>query len=1008
MNIGSLVATLGVDTAGLTAAKAEMVSFQRSTIASVNKMNQGFQGFERSTITGINNMSQRFRTFGYLATAAITMPIVGGGKAMGKLAMDYETSMTKIIGLVGVAREEVEGWSEELLKMAPRVGKGPKELADALYFITSAGIRGSESMQVLEMSAKASAAGLGAVKNVADLVTSAMNAYGKEVLTAANATDILVATVREGKSEATALATTMGMVLPIASYMGVTFDQVGAAVAAMTRTGTSAATASMQLRQILNSLVKPAQQSEKALEGMGTSSAALRRTIREDGLLQALMDIRTLTNQYGEEVMSRVFPNIRALSGVLDIMGKNLEDNIAIFESLENSTGSLAKAFAEASQTMEFKYNSALSRIQVSMKSIGDHIAQTFLPIFEKIARTVERVADHFNSLTERQQKNRLMILAVVAALGPLSLIISVLGYSLSGLMVIMNGVTVAIRTMTLAMKANPILALGTLIAAAALQWLIYRSRVDTAKKAQYELNKELKRGSDYLKDINQIIKEAGAVDLMDMKQLEAIQSRYEAAVDAEKQLTIELAAEALKRIQNDEKIASLREKIASASNEHYKANLIAQLQARKEFITADLEAENKASQMRVRRLEASMKAINAKKKQYTEQEKIAENWLQAQKEVDAIFVSVAAGEVAISRKLTLLGETFDDTKAKISLYRGALEQLAETDVDLGDFRVQELQKALKAIDPEFNKYFQHLEKLYKEYSKPMKGTWEMPIPDFSKMATGFEEIFNNKRLSFIRETASAVKILGMNFNELAAALGNTKSAEDLLILMTRLQNDLDMNATKQELLGASFNSATANVNRYGNAITALMENFDTSNPVIQKAIEQLKELQKIAAQPLLLGEAMKKFESVLTSTFMVIDLKSKDAFKAMADAFSQALKRMLAEMAAKAVIFLILDLLSGGMGKLGSAAKGLLSGQTLGTFMLGKGMAEGGIVPQGYPNDTFHARLSTGEAVIPLKQLGSILPEKQQDTIVGDVTIKGRDLLLVLKRAINELNAVT
>ena len=30
-------------------------------------------------------------------------------------------------------------------------------------------------------------------------------------------------------------------------------------------------------------------------------------------------------------------------------------------------------------------------------------------------------------------------------------------------------------------------------------------------------------------------------------------------------------------------------------------------------------------------------------------------------------------------------------------------------------------------------------------------------------------------------------------------------------------------------------------------------------------------------------------------------------------------------------------------------------------------GMAKGGIIPSGYPNDTFPARLSSGEAVVPL-----------------------------------------
>jgi len=131
IHLGSMVATLGVDTTGLMRANVAM------------------QTWSKKTTTSLNSMSQRFRTFGYLASAAITAPIVLGAKAMVTLANNYESSLSKVIGLVGIARTQVEAWSKSILKMAPEVAKGPEKLADALYFITSGGIRGSEAMEVL-------------------------------------------------------------------------------------------------------------------------------------------------------------------------------------------------------------------------------------------------------------------------------------------------------------------------------------------------------------------------------------------------------------------------------------------------------------------------------------------------------------------------------------------------------------------------------------------------------------------------------------------------------------------------------------------------------------------------------------------------------------------------------------------------------------------------------------------------------------------------------------------
>ena len=60
-------------------------------------------------------------------------------------------------------------------------------------------------------------------------------------------------------------------------------------------------------------------------------------------------------------------------------------------------------------------------------------------------------------------------------------------------------------------------------------------------------------------------------------------------------------------------------------------------------------------------------------------------------------------------------------------------------------------------------------------------------------------------------------------------------------------------------------------------------------------------------------------------------------------------------------------------------------------------GLAEGGIIPPGFPNDTFPARLSSGEAVIPLDRLNQFGGDQ-----VITTRISGRDLLILLEREEN------
>jgi len=399
MNLGDLIVRIQGDTSGLT--------------ASLKQASQSMQ-----------NVGKSMQSAGKSMSMYITAPLVAAGTAAFNLQKDFEASMSKINGLVGVSQEQVSKWSQEILKLAPSLGKAPKELADGLFFITSAGIKGAEAMDVLTASAKASAAGLGETATIADLVTSAMNAYGVENLSAASATDILVAAVREGKAEAASLAGAMGQVLPIASEMGVSFDQVGASVAAMTRTGTEANTAAMQLKNILASLLKPSQQAEEALNSMGISAGTLRKMIREDGLIATLSYLRKLTNQYGEDAMANVFPNIRALSGVLDLMGSNAEDNIGIFERMADSTDSLNKAFGAAANTTKFKMDQAIVSVKTSLTTFGQSLSTVIVPLIQKFSGWIQKLTSWFNSLSEEQKKSVIKWAAIAAAAGPVLIIL--------------------------------------------------------------------------------------------------------------------------------------------------------------------------------------------------------------------------------------------------------------------------------------------------------------------------------------------------------------------------------------------------------------------------------------------------------------------------------------------------------------------------------------------------------------------------------------------------------
>ena len=341
---------------------------------------------------GLRRAQSALDKFGGMATRvaqAAAAAVAGVAIAGVREAVAFESSLAKIEGLVGVTGSDLEELANKARELGPAFGSTANEAADALFFITSAGLRGSAAVDVLEASLKGSAIGLGETKTIADLATSAVNAYGEANLSGSKAVDVLTEAVRLGKLEPAELAQTMGSVLPIASNLGVSFAEVGAAMAGMSKTGTDAATASTQLRQILNTLAKPTAEANRGLADMGLSAEGLRQQIKDEGLFATL---ETLTTAFDGniEATTQVFGNIRALSGVLDLMGASVDDNRELFALMTDEVGVLDEAFAVASDTTEFKFNKAMASVKEILMEIGLQLLDRLLPYLDQFQAFVQ------------------------------------------------------------------------------------------------------------------------------------------------------------------------------------------------------------------------------------------------------------------------------------------------------------------------------------------------------------------------------------------------------------------------------------------------------------------------------------------------------------------------------------------------------------------------------------------------------------------------------------------
>jgi TP901 family phage tail tape measure protein len=390
-----------------------------------------FQKSMRSAVTRMLFAAESFTQAGRIMSTAITAPMLAIGALAIKTALKFDESLTKINTLVGVSGEIVQGWRDQILSIASETGRAATELADAMFFITSNGIRGAAAIDTLRAAAQAAAVGLGETKEIAFAATSAMNAYGEGVMTAQEATAILVKTVREGNLEASQLPPVLGQVLPVAAAMKVSFNDVGAAIAAITRSGASAKIAALGVRSTLLSLLSPTAKAQKAMKGLDTTWQHVQETLQKHGLKAALDELAFAVGGNTEKLKALI-PNSKALVAVLQLTGATSKEVRDIFRSLAETTGEdLSKAFEDTQKGPMQKYKEATANLNVALIELG----QNLYPVVGWLASAAESARDAakwFNDLGDTWK-------GVISTAAGLVLVVGPVSYAIGSLFRIMS-----------------------------------------------------------------------------------------------------------------------------------------------------------------------------------------------------------------------------------------------------------------------------------------------------------------------------------------------------------------------------------------------------------------------------------------------------------------------------------------------------------------------------------------------------------------------------------------
>lgn len=348
------------------------------------------------------------------ALAGVAKAGLAAGAVLGiaavKQASDFEQAMLLVHTQAGATRKEVDRLRGSVLKLANDSEFSPKELADGLFRVESAGFRGRKAIDLLRRSVDLAEVGQSDLEQTTKALTGAMRSGIRGTETAAKTVGVLNAAVGQGSLRMEDLVGALSTgVLPAARAFGLGLKDVTSALDVLTAAGIPAQAGATRLRMTFSLMGAPTDKAKKALASIGLEQDSLAKAMRGPGgfidaivMLQEHLQGVSKTDQAA--IISRAFGGGRSSSTVLTLL-QNVDRLRKVYEATGDAAGDFGKSVREQAETPSEKFRKAINRINVLLINLGSKIAPVAAKAIDRLTSIISdpklTVSDKFAKIVD-------------------------------------------------------------------------------------------------------------------------------------------------------------------------------------------------------------------------------------------------------------------------------------------------------------------------------------------------------------------------------------------------------------------------------------------------------------------------------------------------------------------------------------------------------------------------------------------------------------------------------
>lgn len=315
----------------------------------------------------------------------------------------FESAMAKVGTIADTAKVPLESLSSQVMQVSGDMHIGANEIAEAAYQAISAGQDTGNAVAFAGQASMLATAGFTSTTSAVDILTTALNAYGKGADEAGHVSDVLLTTQNLGKTSVDELAGSMGRVIPLAAAYNVSLENLSSGLAIMTANGIATAEASTYTKSMLNELGDTGSTVGKILKQQTGKSFA---ELNADG--KSLGDVlQVLYDSVGGDAtkFAGLWSSVEAGTGALSLASSGADKFNGVLQQMQVDSGLTQTAYDTMTDTMAYK----LDGVKTNAQNLGTAL---FDAVSGRLGEGVALAGGYLQTLSESVQQNGIAGLA--------------------------------------------------------------------------------------------------------------------------------------------------------------------------------------------------------------------------------------------------------------------------------------------------------------------------------------------------------------------------------------------------------------------------------------------------------------------------------------------------------------------------------------------------------------------------------------------------------------------